>query len=177
MPVTTATKFQHDANQRLHAHFMIRKPDNRGRERTTRRIARGLRAGIVDIDLSMCSSMGRTRVICLVCVNLPYFSQLTSSLGLACRHNVPSIFYDTLKLRMTIVSNDPIWWPSINSDRVSSYFGVAAFIGVTYEWGEHDHIKELLIAYKYLQHLHSDKRYVDAMTGTAMSLSILGFIG
>lgn len=26
---------------------------------------------------------------------------------------------------------------------------VAAFVGVMYDWGEHDGIKELLIAYKY----------------------------
>ncbi|KAG2367002.1 hypothetical protein BDR07DRAFT_382387 [Suillus spraguei] len=35
---------------------------------------------------------------------------------------------------MTIVSNDPIWWPAINSYRILSYFLVAAFTGVTYDW-------------------------------------------
>ncbi|KAG2049266.1 hypothetical protein BDR06DRAFT_1012229 [Suillus hirtellus] len=35
---------------------------------------------------------------------------------------------------MTIVSNDPAWWPAINVYRFSSYFGVAAFVGVTYDW-------------------------------------------
>ncbi|KAG2136362.1 uncharacterized protein EDB93DRAFT_785906 [Suillus bovinus] len=35
---------------------------------------------------------------------------------------------------MTIVSNDPTWWPTINADRFSSYFVVAAFAGVTYDW-------------------------------------------
>ncbi|KAG2105865.1 uncharacterized protein F5147DRAFT_239230 [Suillus discolor] len=35
---------------------------------------------------------------------------------------------------MTIVSNDPTWWPSINAYRFASYFGVAAFVGVMYDW-------------------------------------------
>ncbi|KAG1798107.1 uncharacterized protein HD556DRAFT_219273 [Suillus plorans] len=35
---------------------------------------------------------------------------------------------------MTVVSNDPTWWPSINSYRVSSYFIVAAYVGVIYDW-------------------------------------------
>ncbi|KAG2347255.1 hypothetical protein BDR05DRAFT_997016 [Suillus weaverae] len=35
---------------------------------------------------------------------------------------------------MTLVSNDPIWWPSINSWRISSYCIVAAGVGVTYDW-------------------------------------------
>jgi hypothetical protein len=35
---------------------------------------------------------------------------------------------------MIIVSNDPIWWPVINAYRVSSYFLVAAFVGVMYDW-------------------------------------------
>ncbi|KAG2143543.1 uncharacterized protein EDB93DRAFT_1251961 [Suillus bovinus] len=35
---------------------------------------------------------------------------------------------------MTIVSNDPTWWPTINANRVSSYLVVAAFVGVTYDW-------------------------------------------
>ncbi|KAG1775272.1 hypothetical protein EV702DRAFT_1199587 [Suillus placidus] len=35
---------------------------------------------------------------------------------------------------MTIVSDDPSWWPSIDSYRVLSYFVVAAFVGVLYDW-------------------------------------------
>ncbi|KAG1800374.1 uncharacterized protein HD556DRAFT_1439226 [Suillus plorans] len=36
---------------------------------------------------------------------------------------------------MTImVSNDPTWWPTINAYRYFSYFVVAAFVGVTYDW-------------------------------------------
>ncbi|KAG1775269.1 hypothetical protein EV702DRAFT_453991 [Suillus placidus] len=35
---------------------------------------------------------------------------------------------------MTLVSNDPIWWPSINSYRIASYFVVAASAGVMYDW-------------------------------------------
>ncbi|KAG2139180.1 uncharacterized protein EDB93DRAFT_703569 [Suillus bovinus] len=35
---------------------------------------------------------------------------------------------------MTIVSDDPIWWPTINASRFFSYFIVAAFVGVTYDW-------------------------------------------
>ncbi|KAG2079473.1 uncharacterized protein F5147DRAFT_741222 [Suillus discolor] len=35
---------------------------------------------------------------------------------------------------MTIVSNDPTWWLSISANRFSSYFVVAAFIVITYDW-------------------------------------------
>jgi len=49
-------------------------------------------------------------------------------------------------------------------------FAVATFVMVTYDWGEHDNIKELLIFYNHFQRLHSDKRYVDAMTRAAISL-------
>ncbi|KAG2107490.1 uncharacterized protein F5147DRAFT_207273 [Suillus discolor] len=35
---------------------------------------------------------------------------------------------------MTIVLNDPTWWPIINAYRFSSYFSVAAFVGLTYDW-------------------------------------------
>jgi hypothetical protein len=59
---------------------------------------------------------------------------------------------------MTMVSDDPTWWPNINAYRFSSYFVVAAFVVSAYDWGEHDKIKELPMSYKYLQHLHSDKR-------------------
>jgi hypothetical protein len=49
-------------------------------------------------------------------------------------------------------------------------FAVAAFVVLTYDWGEHDNIKELLIAYRYFQHLHSDRRYDNIMTRAAISL-------
>jgi hypothetical protein len=90
---------------------------------------------------------------------------------------------------MIIVSNDPTWWQSISSYLVLSYvvgslsavgychwhwamprsnldcgFAVASFVVVMYDWGEHGNIEDLLIAYKCSQHLHSAKRYVDAMT-------------
>jgi hypothetical protein len=39
-----------------------------------------------------------------------------------------------------------------------------------YDWGEHDKILELLTTYKYLQHLHLDKRYLNSMTGAAILL-------
>ncbi|KAG1798660.1 uncharacterized protein HD556DRAFT_198437 [Suillus plorans] len=32
------------------------------------------------------------------------------------------------------ISNDPTWWPTITGSRVSSYFSVAAFVIVTYDW-------------------------------------------
>ncbi|KAG1743954.1 uncharacterized protein EDB91DRAFT_206035 [Suillus paluster] len=35
---------------------------------------------------------------------------------------------------MTLVSNDPSWWPTINAARVSSYFIVAASAGLMYDW-------------------------------------------
>ncbi|KIK45359.1 hypothetical protein CY34DRAFT_801721 [Suillus luteus UH-Slu-Lm8-n1] len=54
-----------------------------------------------------------------------------------------------LPVMTLVISDDPSWWPLINSYRVASYFVVAAFVGVMYDWGEHDGIKELLIAYKY----------------------------
>jgi hypothetical protein len=52
-------------------------------------------------------------------------------------------------------------------------FAVAASVGVTYDWGEHDKITELLMSYKHFQRLHSDKRYVHAMTGTVISLRMV----
>ncbi|KAG2069903.1 hypothetical protein BDR04DRAFT_1100767 [Suillus decipiens] len=36
--------------------------------------------------------------------------------------------------RHTSISNDPAWWPAIDAYRVISYFIVAAFAGVTYDW-------------------------------------------
>ncbi|KAG2045647.1 hypothetical protein BDR06DRAFT_433508 [Suillus hirtellus] len=35
---------------------------------------------------------------------------------------------------MTMVPNDPTWWPTINAYRFSSNFVVAAFVGATYDW-------------------------------------------
>ncbi|KAG1798152.1 uncharacterized protein HD556DRAFT_1463708 [Suillus plorans] len=35
---------------------------------------------------------------------------------------------------MTIVSNDPAWWSAINGYRLVSYFEVAAFVTVMYDW-------------------------------------------
>ncbi|KAG2107482.1 uncharacterized protein F5147DRAFT_837387 [Suillus discolor] len=35
---------------------------------------------------------------------------------------------------MTIVSDDPTWWPFINVHRFASYFAVAAFVVITYDW-------------------------------------------
>ncbi|KAG1764292.1 hypothetical protein EV702DRAFT_110010 [Suillus placidus] len=36
---------------------------------------------------------------------------------------------------MTLVSNDPSWWPIINANLIGSYFSVAASVGVMYDWG------------------------------------------
>ncbi|KAG1787089.1 uncharacterized protein HD556DRAFT_1530675 [Suillus plorans] len=35
---------------------------------------------------------------------------------------------------MSTISNDPAWWPFIDVYRFASYFPVAAFVGVTYDW-------------------------------------------
>ncbi|KAG2138234.1 hypothetical protein BD769DRAFT_257724 [Suillus cothurnatus] len=35
---------------------------------------------------------------------------------------------------MTIVSNDPSWWPLINANLIASYFVVATFVGIMYDW-------------------------------------------
>ncbi|OAX35324.1 hypothetical protein K503DRAFT_374120 [Rhizopogon vinicolor AM-OR11-026] len=35
---------------------------------------------------------------------------------------------------MTLVSNDPIWWPTISTSREYSYFSVISFIVVVYDW-------------------------------------------
>lgn len=53
-------------------------------------------------------------------------------------------------------------------------YPVASFVVVMYDWGEHDNTEECLVAYKYLQLLHLDRRYVDArMTETAISLRMV----
>jgi hypothetical protein len=38
-------------------------------------------------------------------------------------------------LNMTIISNDPMYWPIINSVREWSYFAVASCVVVLYDWG------------------------------------------
>ncbi|KAG2093886.1 uncharacterized protein F5147DRAFT_779167 [Suillus discolor] len=35
---------------------------------------------------------------------------------------------------MSTISNDPTWWPTISAYRFCSYFAVAAFVAVTYDW-------------------------------------------
>ncbi|KAG2036198.1 hypothetical protein BDR03DRAFT_1011922 [Suillus americanus] len=35
---------------------------------------------------------------------------------------------------MTIVSDDPTWWPTIDAYRFSSYFVAAASVGIAYDW-------------------------------------------
>ncbi|KAG2107087.1 hypothetical protein BD769DRAFT_135930 [Suillus cothurnatus] len=36
---------------------------------------------------------------------------------------------------MTLVSNDPSWWPLINATLIGSYFAVAGSVGIMYDWG------------------------------------------
>lgn len=36
--------------------------------------------------------------------------------------------------KMTLVSNDPAWWPMINSFRLSSYFTFASSTALIYDW-------------------------------------------
>ncbi|KAG1785228.1 uncharacterized protein HD556DRAFT_1531711 [Suillus plorans] len=35
---------------------------------------------------------------------------------------------------MTVVSNDPAWWLAINTNRLDSYFAVAAFVAAMHDW-------------------------------------------
>ncbi|KAG1895674.1 uncharacterized protein F5891DRAFT_1194007 [Suillus fuscotomentosus] len=35
---------------------------------------------------------------------------------------------------MTVVSNDPAWWSAINTNRLDSYFAVAAFVAAMHDW-------------------------------------------
>ncbi|KAG1760485.1 hypothetical protein EDD22DRAFT_901135 [Suillus occidentalis] len=35
---------------------------------------------------------------------------------------------------MTFTSNDPIWWPMIDFQLISSYWMVAAGVGMAYDW-------------------------------------------
>ncbi|KAG2359086.1 hypothetical protein BDR07DRAFT_237865 [Suillus spraguei] len=67
----------------------------------------------------MCASTG-TRVE--LYMPSQYVHQITSH---------PRLHFST---NMTFVSNDPTWWPTINANIFSSYFGVAGFIVVTYDW-------------------------------------------
>lgn len=67
---------------------------------------------------------------------------------------------------MTIVSNDPTQWPSINSYRIASYFIVAASAGVIYDWAlTLGHEVELI----WRQHW-------SLMTGLYLSARYLGII-
>ncbi|KAG2107780.1 hypothetical protein BD769DRAFT_128388 [Suillus cothurnatus] len=36
---------------------------------------------------------------------------------------------------MTLVSNDPSWWPLINASLICSYFVVSGSVGIMYDWG------------------------------------------
>ncbi|KAG2359088.1 hypothetical protein BDR07DRAFT_238323 [Suillus spraguei] len=47
------------------------------------------------------------------------------------QYSHPHLHFST---NMTIVSNDPAWWPAVNAFRFSSYFSVASFIVVSYDW-------------------------------------------
>ncbi|KAG2153461.1 uncharacterized protein EDB93DRAFT_1135068, partial [Suillus bovinus] len=55
---------------------------------------------------------------------------------------------------MTIVSNDPAWWLTINAYRFSSYLIVAAFVGVTYDWALNIG-QEVELVWRYLGILYS----------------------
>ncbi|KAG2346120.1 hypothetical protein BDR05DRAFT_1057759 [Suillus weaverae] len=35
---------------------------------------------------------------------------------------------------MTVISNDPSWWPLIKFNLVFNYFAVASFTAVVYDW-------------------------------------------
>ncbi|KAG1775264.1 hypothetical protein EV702DRAFT_453665 [Suillus placidus] len=35
---------------------------------------------------------------------------------------------------MTLVSNDPSWWPLINASLIASYFAVVVCVGIMYDW-------------------------------------------
>jgi hypothetical protein len=48
---------------------------------------------------------------------------------------VHQILHSLIPLNMTIVSNDPVNWPIISYFREWSYFDVASFIVVLYDWG------------------------------------------
>lgn len=40
----------------------------------------------------------------------------------------------TISSNMTIVSNDPSWWPLINWSIIFSYFVVASSVAMSYDW-------------------------------------------
>ncbi|KAG2034966.1 hypothetical protein BDR03DRAFT_552912 [Suillus americanus] len=69
---------------------------------------------------------------------------------------------------MTIVYNDPTWWPTINANRLSSYFAVASFVIVMYDlaltfgqevelvWRQHwSPMTVLYLGVRYLGILHA----------------------
>ncbi|KAG2048448.1 hypothetical protein BDR06DRAFT_777740 [Suillus hirtellus] len=54
-----------------------------------------------------------------------------------CYHHTSTKFVShphPFSTNMITVSNDPTLWPAISGYRVCSYFAVAAFVGVTYDW-------------------------------------------
>ncbi|OJA11165.1 hypothetical protein AZE42_10637 [Rhizopogon vesiculosus] len=51
---------------------------------------------------------------------------------------------------MTIVSNDPSWWPIINSQILSSYSIVICFSMVVYDWGEQHNTSVEIVDSMYL---------------------------
>jgi hypothetical protein len=127
-----------------------------------------------------------------------WWSKHTIVIYLACHRRTSTKSASDLHLlstNMTIVINDPTLWQYVDQDVFHSYFvgswravsywccqcqsnpdwgfTVASFVIVTYDLGEHDNAKGLLISYKYVQHLRLDKRYVDAMTGAAILLRMV----
>ncbi|KAG2141201.1 uncharacterized protein EDB93DRAFT_643424 [Suillus bovinus] len=67
---------------------------------------------------------------------------------------------------MTLVSDDPVWWPSINSYRIASYFIVAASAGVMYDW---------VLTFGYEVELIW-RQHWSLMTGLYLSARYLGII-
>ncbi|KAG2060417.1 hypothetical protein BDR06DRAFT_1017420 [Suillus hirtellus] len=61
-----------------------------------------------------------------------------SNLDPECDHHTSIKFPHSLtpiSNSMTLVSNDPSWWPVINANLISSYFLVAACAAIMYDWG------------------------------------------
>ncbi|KAG1798195.1 uncharacterized protein HD556DRAFT_226458 [Suillus plorans] len=44
------------------------------------------------------------------------------------------VIHTQFSTNMTTVPDDPALWPTINANRIFSYFTVAAFVVVTYDW-------------------------------------------
>ncbi|KAG2119595.1 uncharacterized protein F5147DRAFT_117661 [Suillus discolor] len=69
---------------------------------------------------------------------------------------------------MTIVSNDPTWWPSIHAYRFSSYFGVAAFVGHSHSDKRSNPSRQ---RWYLMTVLHLTVRYLGILSaGTALSM-------